>query len=376
MSTYVNTVIDQVKSNDTFREGLKGKMGFVPNELEGLGELATYLENEVHIQIINEALLENGITNTNGFLGVIYGSLGSSSTQILVPKNITKKELTEGCYELFMKFHPDMDLLLTDIYFMFECVSIHIEDNDWTIVLISKNTLFDKYIPFYVLSALYNITTLPIAISNCIAHIFYKKNKTYQDMYPDATKKSASLMELFVDQKVNNMLKGDLKSPAPFVYKYIEYIFQYYIDRGEPLEMFQNIIVIPRPKTEGSFIDNGWDRTMWYKTMTGGLSIQGYIPVLDIGGGKTNEGYETCNIQMIMDNILKEVNGSYTLHECFPICTGKIRTDVESFMTEHSWHNDNIKLEVFHITPPYIKYFVNSIFRVSETEDQVYLFVI
>ena len=378
MNTYVNTVIEQIKSNPTFQEELKCKLGFVPNELEGLGELATYLENETHIQIINEALLENGITNTNGFLGVIYGSLGSSSTQIVVPKNITQEELVEGCYELFMKFHPDMDLLITDIECMFECVSINIEDNDWTIVLISKNTLFDKYIPFYVLSELYNITELPIAISNCIAHIFYKKNKTYQDVYPDKTKKSASLMELFVDKKINNIVQGDLKSPAPFVYKYIEYIFQYYIDEGEPLVMFQNIIVIPRTKTEGTFIDNGWDRTMWYKTTTGGLSIQGYIPVLDIGGGKTNEGYETCNIQMITDNILKEVNGSYTLHECFPICTGKIRTDVESLIMQHSWwgDNNNIKLEVFHITPPYIKYFINSKFRVNDTEDQVYLFVI
>ena len=151
MNTYVNTVIEQIKSNETFQEHLKYKMGFVPNELEGLGELATYLENEVHIQIINEALLENGITNTDGFLGVIYGSLGSSSTQILVPKNITHDELVEGCYELFMKFHPDMDLLITDIAYMFECVTICIEDNDWTIVLIAKNTLFDKYIQFYVL---------------------------------------------------------------------------------------------------------------------------------------------------------------------------------------------------------------------------------
>jgi hypothetical protein len=376
MNTYVNTVIEQIKSNDTFREGLKCKMGFIPNELEGLGELATYLENEVHIQIINDALLENGITNTNGFLGVIYGSLGSSSTQILVPKTITKEELVEGCYELFMKFHPDMDLLVSDIECMFDCVSICIEDNDWTIVLISKNAIFDKYIPFYVLSELYNATSLPIAISNCIAHIFYKKNKTYQDVYPDKTKKSASLLELFLDVKINNIVRSDLKSPAPFVYKYIEYIFQSYIDNREDLTMFQNIVVIPRTKTEGTFIDNGWDKTLWYKTTTGGLSIQGFIPVLDIGGGKTNEGYETRNIPMIMDNIVKEINGSYTLHECFPICTGKIRTDVECVMVEQSWHNNNIKLETFYITPPYIKYFVNSKFRVNDTEDQVYLLVI
>jgi len=376
MNNYVNIVLDQIKSNKTFQEELNCKMGFVPNELEGLGELATYLENEVHIQIINEALLENGITNTNGFLGVIYGSLGSSSTQILVPKHITQDELVEGCYELFMKFHPDMDLLITDIQYMFECVSIDIDDNEWTIVLISKNTIFDKYIPFYVLTELYSITSLPIAISNCIAHIFYKKNKTYQDVYPGKTKKSASLMELFVDKNINNIVKDDIKSPAPFVYKYIEYIFQYYIDSGESITMFQNVVVIPRTKTEGTFIDNGWDRTIWYKTTLGGLSIQGYIPVLDIGGGKTNEGYETCNIQMIMDNIVKEVDDNYTLHQCFPVCTGKIRTDVETIMLENSWCDNSVKLEIFHITPPYVKYFTNSKFRVSDAEGQVYLFVI
>ena len=79
---------------------------------------------------------------------------------------------------------------------MFECVSISIEGNEWSVILIPKNTLFDKYIPFYVLNELYSITTLPITISNCIAHIFYKKNKTYQDMYPGETKKSTSLINI------------------------------------------------------------------------------------------------------------------------------------------------------------------------------------
>ena len=379
MNTYTNTVIEQIKTNGVFQDAMKGRMGFVPNELEGLGELATYVENENHIQIINEALLENGITNTNGFLGVIYGSLGSSSSQILVPKNINHEHLVVGCYELFMKFHPDMDLLITDIENMFECVGIRIENNDWTIILISKNTVFDKYIPFYVLYNLYIISSgLPIAISNCIAHIFYKKNKTYQDIYPDVNKKSASLMELFSDKKSSDIVKNDLKSPAPFVDKYRETVFQYhsdYFDQGECMDMFQNTIVIPRTKTEGSFIDNGWDRTLWYKTMMGPLSVQGYISVLDIGGGRTNEGYETFNIPMIMDKITKEMKNEHPYHDCFPICTGKIRTDVETIMSCSSYEAI-VKLEIFHITPPYIKYFANSRFRVPNTEDQVYLFVI
>jgi hypothetical protein len=376
MNTYANTVIEQIKSNATFQEDMKCKMGFVPNELEGLGELATYIENDNHIQIINEALLENGIINRNGFLGVIYGSLGSSSSQIVVPRNITHEQLVNGCYELFMKYHPDMDLLVSDIECMFECVSISIEENEWSIILIPKNTLFDKYIPFYVLTELYCITTLPITISNCIAHIFYKKNKTYQDMYPDATKKSTSLKDLFMDQKSIDIVKADLKSPSPFVDKYREIVFQRDVMEGESLDMFQNTIVIPRTKTEGTFIDNGWDRTMWYKTSMGLLSIQGYLPIVDIGGGRTNEGYETFNIPMIMKNILKEMKSAYTQHDCFPICTGKIRTDIETIMCGCVDEVSMVKLEPFHIIPTYVKYFVNSRYRVPDTEDQVYLFVI
>ena len=376
MNTYANTVIDQIKSNATFQEDMKCKMGFVPNELEGLGELATYIENETHIQIINDTLMENGIINTTGFLGVIYGSLGSSSSQIVVPRNITHEQLTERCYDLFMKYHPDMDLLKDDIECMFECVTISIEENEWTVILIPKNTLFDKYIPFYVLLELYNITALPITISNCIAHIFYKKNKTYQDIYPDGPKKSASLMELFTDQKCIDIVKADLKSPSPFVDKYREIVFNCHVLNNEPLGMFQNTIVIPRTKTEGTFIDNGWDRTMWYKTFMGPLSIQGYLPIVDIGGGRTNEGYETFNIPMIMKNILKEMKSSYTQHDCFPICTGKIRTDIETIMSGCQDEVSIVKLEPFHIIPPYVKYFVNSRYRVPDTEDQVYLFVI
>jgi hypothetical protein len=195
-------------------------------------------------------------------------------------------------------------------------------------------------------------------------------------MYPGGTKKSASLMELFTDQKCMDIVKADLKSPAPFVDKYREVVFNIHVLDGESLDMFQNTIVIPRTKTEGTFIDNGWDRTLWYKTRMGPLSIQGYLPIVDIGGGRTNEGYETFNIPMIMKNILKEMKSSYTEHDCFPICTGKIRTDIESIMFGCYDEVSMVKLEPFHIIPSYVKYFTNSRYRVPDTEDQVYLFVI
>jgi len=198
------------------------------------------------------------------------------------------------------------------------------------------------------------------------------------DLYPDAGKKSTSLMELFSDQKSIDIVKADLKSPAPFVDKYREIVFQSHVINSEPLDVFQNTIVIPRTKTEGTFIDNGWDRTLWYKTFVGPISIQGFLPILDIGGGRTNEGYETFNIPMIMKNILKEMKSAYTESDCFPICTGKIRTDIEGVMTSSTSASEIsiMKLEPFHIIPPYVKYFTNSRFRVPDTEDQVYLFVI
>jgi hypothetical protein len=195
-------------------------------------------------------------------------------------------------------------------------------------------------------------------------------------MYPDGTKKSTSLMELFMDQKCIDIVKSDFKSPSPFVDKYREVVFNYHVINGESLDMFHNTIVIPRTKTEGTFIDNGWDRTMWYKTFMGSLSVQGYLPIVDIGGGRTNEGYETFNIPMIMKNILKEMKSSYTQHDCFPICTGKIRTDIETIVCGSTDRVSMVKLEPFHIIPPYVKYFTNSRYRVPDTEDQVYLFVI
>ena len=77
-----------------------------------------------------------------------------------------------------------------------------------------------------------------------------------------------------------------------------------------------------------------------------------------------------------MKNILKEMKSAYTQHDCFPICTGKIRTDIETIMCGCTDEVSMVKLEPFHIIPTYVKYFVNSRYRVPQTEDQVYLFVI
>lgn len=373
---YIHTIVSQIKGNKSFEEDMGGKLGFIPNELEGIGELATYIENDNNIKIINDALRENEIENTGGFTSVIYGSLGSSSSQIFVPRNIDRQQLVSECYEAFYFFHPDMDLLIDDVGSMFESLNTSIDGEDWTIILVSRNTLFDKYVPFYVLYKLYEITGLIVTISNCIAHVLYQKNKTYQDVCPLSPKKTASLYELFTNESSINAVKSDLKSPAPFVDKFREVIFKHFLEEGIPLGFFLNTFVIPRTKGEGTYVDNSWDATIWFKSTMGGLAIDGYQPVLDIGGGRTNEGYETNNVQMMLTNILKEMKGKHKDQPCFPICTGKIRTEIESMMFQYMFDKPIVKLQSFHIVPPYIKYFVNSNYRVPDTDDQLFLFVI
>jgi len=373
---YIHSIVSQIKSNTTFNEDMEGKLGFIPNELEGIGELATYLENDNNIKIINDALQENDIVNTDGFNGVIYGSLGSSSSQIFVPRNIKREDLVDECYEAFYFFHPDMDILIGDIETMFDSLTTSIDGVEWTIILVSRNTLFDKYVPFYVLYKLYEMTGLTVTISNCIAHVLYQKNKTYQDVCPSSSKKTASLYELFTNEASILAVKNDLKSPAPFVDKFREVIFQFFLEEGVSIGFFLNTFVIPRTKAEGSYVDNSWDATIWFKTTMGALAIEGYQPVLDIGGGRTNEGYETNNIQMMMTNIIKEMKGKYNEQPCFPVCTGKIRTDIEKMMFQYIFDKPIVTLQPFHIVPPYVKYFVNSKYRVPDTDDQLYLFVI
>jgi hypothetical protein len=373
---YIHTIVSQIRTNESFIGDMDGKLGFIPNELEGIGELATYIENDNNIKIINDALAENDIVNTGGFRNVIYGSLGSSSSQIFVPRNINREELVGECYEAFHFFHPDMDLLVHDVNTMFESLNTSIDCEEWTIILVSRNTLFDKYVPFYVLYKLYEITGLTVTISNCIAHVLYKKNKTYQDLCPSSPKKTASLYELFRNETSILAVKSDLKSPAPFVDKFREVIFNFFLEEGVSIGFFLNTFVIPRTKAEGSYVDNSWDATIWFKSTMGGLAIDGYQSLVDIGGGRTNEGYETNNIQMMMTNILKEMKGKYGNQPCFPVCTGKIRTDIESMMFQYTFDKPIVRLQAFHIVPPYIKYFVNSKYRVPDTDDQLYLFVI
>lgn len=377
--SYIKQTIEQIACDEGFIRDMNKKMGFIPNEIEGLGEMATYLENETHIQIINEALRENNIENTEGFMGVIYGSIGSSSSQILVPRIVCQQTIIKQCHDNFKLYHEDMDVLENDINEMCEFINIQIKGNDWTIILISNNALFDKFIPLYILTELYIITKLPIAISNAIAHSFYTKNKTFLDTRPESSKRSSTLEDLFNDEIVEERLNNDKMPSSQFIVKYKDTVFAHCYDGGQsPIisETYGKIVVIPKTKEEGTFIDNGWDRTLWYPSKMGGLSIDGYMPVIDIGGGRTNEAYILNDIPTMTKNIIKEMKSVYPATPCFPVCSGKIRTAVEKHMV-YTMDEDIVRLVEFEIVPIYCEYFEKSSFiTTSNGRMAVYLYVI
>ena len=146
---HINQFIENVKCDEGFIQQMDRKLGFIPNEVEGLGELATYLEDERHIQIISDAMNENGIECADGFMSVIYGSIGSSSSQILIPRNVSRDILVQQCFEKFNLYHSEMDISEADVTDMFDLINIQIKGNDWSVILIPNNPLFDKFIPLY-----------------------------------------------------------------------------------------------------------------------------------------------------------------------------------------------------------------------------------
>jgi hypothetical protein len=362
-------VIEAIKADETFLTKMKGRLGFVPNEVEGLGELATYMDDRTHLRIINKALSDNGIINTDGFHGVIYGSIGSSSSQLFVPLYISSAELEIMCNSLFNECHKNDKLRQDEMINIFQCITQEIDDEIWTIVLIPNNVVKHKYIPFYVLESLYLLTYLPITISNCIAHTFYKKNKTYQDVVIESQKMSATLFDLFTNDLVMEHVKSDTKNNGSLIYDFKNEVFDIEMKR------YKNIIVIPRTKIAGSFIDNGWDKTLLFESNFAETpDLMMYTSILDIGGGKTNIGYSTSDVKLITSNISKEMDSSFPKGQCFPICTGRIRTDVEEIMKLGHW--SSLTYVQFTIIPFYVKYFKNSKYLDEYNNDKISLIVI
>lgn len=117
-------------------------MVFLPNEAEGRAELASYLGDANNLSCINNAFINSGIITTalTNLNQCVYGSIGSSSSQIFVPSmNLASIVETE-----FVK-----KILLT------------ISGQSWTIILISDNK---KVNIFDILQLIYTNTTFPINI--------------------------------------------------------------------------------------------------------------------------------------------------------------------------------------------------------------------
>ena len=361
--------LNSVSSNEKFQK-LFGKIPylwrFIPNEIEGRAELASYLEDNSgesnNLSRINFFYNDLGKPVFNNLSDLVYGSLGSSSSQIFVPRNIVIDDLS--------------DEFLAKIPEKCKIVNINIDSTEWSIILVPDNFDDDKYIPFEILKKIYEKTELPIAISNSVAHTFYSKDKCFKDLNMD--KFSAKLYELKEDLlkedsdviKVNSKDGTEEIRPASLVvYKTLKNI-----DNNSFLE---NVVVIPRFSTktietygltfENTTIQNGWTSVLQLKTETSETPSETsefpsetseppsetseppsetYKPpsktfmFADIGGGKTNKYYESPNVNGLIVSVLdglgikKDDMDMITKANIKKAAglTGKIRADLESYM--------------------------------------------
>ena len=134
------------------------------------------------------------------FFNVVYASIGSSSSQIFVPKNIS---FDESATELDSKVKNFCSI-----------ESIVIEDNgekEWSIVLIPDNIVDQEYIVFQVLEVIYEKSNLFIFISNSIAHSFYGKNENAKNI--GLFKDVALLSQCYQDDKLKPLVSANLRLP-------------------------------------------------------------------------------------------------------------------------------------------------------------------
>jgi len=273
-----------------------GPFYFLKNEIEGRAELASYLEDTGNIGRLNKFFQEHGIA-TKTVNECVYGSIGSSSSQIFVPSTLDAKNIDNA-----------------------KVVNIVIERKPWSVVLVSDNVVDGKYIVFDVLQKIYGATQIPIAISNAIAHAFYGKDKTYKAINSGSSNFSATLKEL------KDIITGLIATENQTIKKQNLSVlngFKTFTEREDVTDTFlSNTVVIPRIKVDmeglqykDCTVQNGW---------TSVLSISGK-KLVDIGGGKTNPGYESNNAATIIAAVNKENNEGG-----IAVLTGKIRSDVET----------------------------------------------
>lgn len=354
--------LDSISSNAEYQK-FPSDWYFLPNEAEGRAELASYLGDANNLSCINNAFINSGIITTalTNLNQCVYGSIGSSSSQIFVPSmNLASIVETE-----FVK-----KILLT------------ISGQSWTIILISDNK---KVNIFDILQLIYTNTTFPIAISNSIAHSFYGYNlsniELVRDRPPSETpmtdpKVALSLFDLTLVEYENINAKRTAEAEAAVAAetnsikkeKIMADLKKITLNTGEYAKIqaittvfLKNTVVIPRfnnkqmPNFSNYTINNGW---------TGVLTIEGK-ELKDVGGGKTNPGLDDDNnITKIISGVKGEVvdKEKTFIPNAVAVLTGKIRSlvETEGKSCTSLKESDNIKIKSY-----YVSYFEGSTFIIS-----------
>ena len=314
--------LDLVSLNEKFKElfGEPYLWRFIPNEIEGRAELASYLEDKTggidNLQRINFFYGDLEKESFNNLSELVYGSLGSSSSQIFVPRHIVIGDfsinLAEKC----------------------KIVNINIDSTEWSIILVPDNIVGGNYIPFEILQDIYLQFGLPIAISNSVSHTFYSKDKCFKDL-EKSNKFSATLYELkkLKEGELSQLknLKEDELDDKQKVLKNVLNALNNIVNEN----FLKKVVVIPRFSPDSivkyaatpynltydkTTIQNGWTSVLQLKP--------DIIRFTDIGGGKTNKYYQAQlpDVVGLIDSVLKERKTPAVG------LTGKIRADLESYI--------------------------------------------
>lgn len=271
-----------------------GNIYFIPNNVEGRGELGSYLGNQKNNDVIVKVLEENKIEDGN-INNSIYASVGSSSTQMFIPQLLDEKL----CDDLTKDYGTKCDVV-----------------DKWTILLVPDNFFGGNFVPLLVLKSISEKNPeLNILIGNSFSHLAYGYEKKYNfDKISD---------NLFNLQK--NINSGGFYDPnkKEIVSKTLNTIIN-----GGGEGFAKKVIVAPRIKN-AERIENGWNLT---------LSLPNNTKFVDFGGGKTNKLYD--------DYITSKINANEAAYNFLKIiedglkknqndgagCTGVIRAEIEKMV--------------------------------------------
>jgi len=300
------------------RDGFHNKpIHFLSNIQEGILEKQTYTKyGRDNLRVLTNAFLDSrSRTRTRSretretkislrpittITDCVYGSVGSSSSQILVPvKPSTRTRLINVLKSQFK-----------------QSVKIHDSGDGWLIVLIPSNNLdnqdTNRFIVFDILKTIYETTYLPIAVSNALAHRIYGHGKTYSDI-DDPHAQHVVTLKTIID---TNRICLDEKNKG--IYNAL-----YKTDFDADRDFLSSTIVIPK-------FDNRVTRR--YKKLSPDRYriINDWIFALgkryaDIGGSITNKYFNECDSGRKIILAIKKA----AKHNQIPVLTGRIRAAVE-----------------------------------------------